>query len=93
MIELGKGVGAIRCLAQLLASVLFILLGTGFAVAKSQPLHNLSFFPAQINIAAQHATIAAAARKHALAIEPTLDDMDYCACLELVLLQLMARRM
>ena len=26
-------------------------------------------------------------------IEPTLDDMDYCACLELVLLQLMARRM
>ena len=56
MIELGKGVGAIRCLAQLLASVLFILLGTGFAVAKSQPLHNLSFFPAQINIAAQHAT-------------------------------------
>lgn len=56
MIELDKGVGAIRCLAQLLASVLFILLGTGFAVAKSQPLHNLSFFPAQINIAAQHAT-------------------------------------
>ena len=38
-------------------------------------------------------TIAAAARKHALAIEPTLDDIDYCACLELVLLQLMARRM
>ena len=38
-------------------------------------------------------TIVAAARKHALAIEPTLDDMDYCACLELVLLQLMARRM
>ena len=38
-------------------------------------------------------TLAAAARKHALAIEPALDDMDYCACLELVLLQLMARRM
>ena len=53
---LGKGVGAIRCLAQLLASMLFILLGTGFAVAKSQPLHDLSFSPAQINIAAPHAT-------------------------------------
>jgi len=50
---LGKGVGAIRCLAQLLASMLFILLGTGFAISKSEPLHDLSFFPAQIDIVGQ----------------------------------------
>ena len=50
---LGKGVGAIRCLAQLWASMLFILLGTGFAIFKSEPLHDLRFFPAQIDIVAQ----------------------------------------
>ena len=50
---LGKGVGAIRCLAQLLASMLFILLGTGFAISKSEPQHDLSFFPAQIDIVGQ----------------------------------------
>jgi hypothetical protein len=37
-------------------------------------------------------TLSAAARKHPLAIEPTLDDFAYCQCLELVVQQLMARR-
>ena len=30
-------------------------------------------------------TLAATVRKHAQATEPMLDDMDYCACQELVL--------
>ena len=37
-------------------------------------------------------TLAAAAQKYALAVESTVDNLDYCACLELVLLQLMAQR-
>ena len=37
-------------------------------------------------------TLAVAAQKYALAVEPTVDNLDYCACLELVLLQLMAQR-
>jgi hypothetical protein len=38
-------------------------------------------------------TLANAARKYELADEPTLDDLAYCECLELVVLQLIARRM
>ena len=37
-------------------------------------------------------TLSSAARKRPLATEPTLDDIDYCTCLELVVQQLMARR-
>ena len=45
----------IRCLAQLLTTMLFILLGTGFAIAKSQTLLDLIFLHAQIDIVAQYA--------------------------------------
>ncbi|MDB4198154.1 hypothetical protein N9777_07800 [Ascidiaceihabitans sp.] len=34
----------------------------------------------------ENGALAATAQKYALAVEPTVDDWDYCACLELVLL-------
>lgn len=50
---LGKGLGVIRCLAQLLSVLLFMAFGVGFALAKTQPTDDLRFSPVQISVTDQ----------------------------------------